>query len=151
MVTRPKAETHCAQCQRSPTQDTRGGGGAAIEHQFNLQRSVLRFRFSGRFLDLVSLSSSPSKLFTVRREKERGRKGALDMWVFYLISLPLTLGMVVLTLKYFAGPDVPRYVFFTVGYTWFCSLSIIIIVPADIWTVISYFHLNVSKCESDGT
>lgn len=58
------------------------------------------------------------------------------MWVFYLISLPLTLGMVVLTLKYFAGPGIPRYVFFTVGYAWFCSLSIIIIVPADIWTVI---------------
>ncbi|KAI5669819.1 hypothetical protein M9H77_19672 [Catharanthus roseus] len=58
------------------------------------------------------------------------------MWVFYLISLPLTLGMVILTLKYFAGPDVPRYVFFTVGYTWFCSISIIILVPADIWTTI---------------
>ncbi|KAG8383564.1 hypothetical protein BUALT_Bualt04G0026700 [Buddleja alternifolia] len=58
------------------------------------------------------------------------------MWVFYLISLPLTLGMVILTLRYFAGPDVPRYVFFTVGYTWFCSISIIILVPADIWTTI---------------
>ncbi|KAG5548480.1 hypothetical protein RHGRI_013982 [Rhododendron griersonianum] len=58
------------------------------------------------------------------------------MWVFYLISLPLTMGMVVLTLRYFAGPDVPRYVLFTVGYTWFCSLSIIILVPADIWTTI---------------
>ncbi|KAF5943642.1 hypothetical protein HYC85_017719 [Camellia sinensis] len=57
------------------------------------------------------------------------------MWVFYLISLPLTLGMVVLTLWYFAGPHVPRYVLFTVGYTWFCSLSIIILVPADIWTI----------------
>ncbi|KAL6558800.1 hypothetical protein OROMI_019150 [Orobanche minor] len=56
------------------------------------------------------------------------------MWVFYLISLPLTLGMVILTLKYFSGPDVPRYVLFTVGYTWFCSISIIILVPADIWT-----------------
>ncbi|KAL5982298.1 hypothetical protein ACLOJK_016369 [Asimina triloba] len=58
------------------------------------------------------------------------------MWVFYLISLPLTLGMVFITLRYFAGPDVPRYVLFTVGYTWFCSLSIIILVPADIWTTI---------------
>eukprot|EP01018_Ginkgo_biloba_P034789 Gb_30378 [translate_table: standard] len=58
------------------------------------------------------------------------------MWVFYLISLPLTLGMVAATLKYFAGPDVPRYVLFTVGYAWFCSLSIIILVPADIWTTI---------------
>lgn len=57
------------------------------------------------------------------------------MWVFYLISLPLTLGMVLITLRYFAGPDVPRYVLFTVGYAWFCSLSIIILVPADIWTV----------------
>ncbi|CAN4097307.1 unnamed protein product [Withania somnifera] len=58
------------------------------------------------------------------------------MWVFYLISLPLTLGMVIWTLKYFCGPEVPRYVFFTVGYTWFCSISIIILVPADIWTTI---------------
>ncbi|PKA59462.1 hypothetical protein AXF42_Ash016486 [Apostasia shenzhenica] len=56
------------------------------------------------------------------------------MWVFYLIALPLTLGMVAVTLRYFAGPDVPRYVLFTVGYTWFCSLSFIILVPADIWT-----------------
>ncbi|KAF7846602.1 hypothetical protein BT93_L4033 [Corymbia citriodora subsp. variegata] len=57
------------------------------------------------------------------------------MWVFYLISLPLTVGMVMFTLRYFAGPEVPRYVLFTVGYAWFCSLSIIILVPADIWTV----------------
>ncbi|KAL8200059.1 hypothetical protein R6Q57_011398 [Mikania cordata] len=60
----------------------------------------------------------------------------LKMWVFYLISLPLALGMVVLTLNYFAGPDVPRYVFITVGYTWFCSISIIILVPADISSTI---------------
>ncbi|KAJ7945435.1 LMBR1 domain-containing protein 2-like A [Quillaja saponaria] len=59
------------------------------------------------------------------------------MWVFYLISLPLTMGMVIFTLKYFAGPEVPSYVYFTVGYTWFCSLSIIILVPADIWATIS--------------
>ncbi|XP_057869998.2 uncharacterized protein LOC131076713 [Cryptomeria japonica] len=58
------------------------------------------------------------------------------MWVFYLISLPLTLGMVAATLKYFASPDIPRYVLFTVGYAWFCSLSIIILVPADIWMTI---------------
>ncbi|XP_058087280.1 uncharacterized protein LOC131234427 isoform X2 [Magnolia sinica] len=58
------------------------------------------------------------------------------MWVFFLISLPLTMGMVAMTLRYFAGPDVPRYVIFTVGYTWFSSLSIIILVPADIWTTI---------------
>ncbi|KAF5936956.1 hypothetical protein HYC85_024462 [Camellia sinensis] len=63
------------------------------------------------------------------------------MWVFYLISMPLTLGMVLLTLKYFAGPYVPRYVLFTVGYTWFCSLSIIILVPADIWTVFEFLRL----------
>ncbi|GMJ12913.1 hypothetical protein like AT5G65290 [Hibiscus trionum] len=56
------------------------------------------------------------------------------MLFFYLISLPLTLGMVILTLKYFAAPEVPNYVLFTVGYTWFCSFSIIILVPADIWT-----------------
>ncbi|GAV83164.1 LMBR1 domain-containing protein [Cephalotus follicularis] len=60
------------------------------------------------------------------------------MWVFYLISLPLTVGMVIFTLRYFAGPEVPRYVLFSVGYTWFCSLSIIILVPADIWTTLSH-------------
>ncbi|GMH24690.1 hypothetical protein Nepgr_026533 [Nepenthes gracilis] len=67
------------------------------------------------------------------------------MWVFYMISLPLTLGMVAFTLKYFAGPHVPRYVFFTVGYAWFCSLSIIILVPADIWTtIIGHYNGGVS-------
>ncbi|PWA73760.1 LMBR1-like membrane protein [Artemisia annua] len=47
------------------------------------------------------------------------------------------MGMVMFTLRYFAGPDVPRHILFTVGYTWFCSLSFIILVPADIWTAIS--------------
>ncbi|KAK4401853.1 hypothetical protein Sango_0926000 [Sesamum angolense] len=65
------------------------------------------------------------------------------MWVFYLISLPLTVGMVGVTLWYFMGPDVARYVRFTVGYTWFCSLSIVILVPADIWTV---RFLSSSSC-----
>ncbi|WJX47512.1 hypothetical protein P8452_34190 [Trifolium repens] len=59
------------------------------------------------------------------------------MWVFYLISLPLTVAMVIFTLRYFAAPSVPLYVLFTVGYTWFVSLSIIILVPADIWVTIS--------------
>ncbi|XP_013622145.1 PREDICTED: LMBR1 domain-containing protein 2 homolog A-like isoform X2 [Brassica oleracea var. oleracea] len=59
------------------------------------------------------------------------------MWVFYLILLPLTLGLVVFTLRYFAGPEIPRYVLVTVGYTWFCSVSVIILAPADIWTTLS--------------
>ncbi|KAK7319451.1 hypothetical protein RJT34_04172 [Clitoria ternatea] len=59
------------------------------------------------------------------------------MWVFYMFSLPVTVGMVIVTLTYFSGPDVPKYVFFTVAYTWFCSLSIIILVPADIWTTLN--------------
>ncbi|KAK7400342.1 hypothetical protein VNO78_11548 [Psophocarpus tetragonolobus] len=54
-----------------------------------------------------------------------------------MFSLPVAIGMVIVTLKYFSGPDVPKYVFFTVAYTWFCSLSIIIIVPADIWTTLN--------------
>ncbi|XP_074592775.1 uncharacterized protein LOC141848627 [Curcuma longa] len=67
------------------------------------------------------------------------------MWVFYLISLPLTLGMVTFTLHYFAGPDVPRYVVLTVGYAWFCSLSIIILVPADIWnTIIGHYNGGIA-------
>ncbi|RWW67909.1 hypothetical protein BHE74_00024602, partial [Ensete ventricosum] len=50
--------------------------------------------------------------------------------------------MVTITLRYFAGPDVPRYVILTVGYAWFCSLSIIILVPADIWTFIVFWLFN---------
>ncbi|CAM8904226.1 unnamed protein product [Rhodiola kirilowii] len=65
------------------------------------------------------------------------------MWVFYLISLPLTLGMVVLTLRYFAGPHVPNYVLITVAYAWFCSLSIIILVPADILTTLTHQYDGV--------
>ncbi|KAE8022661.1 hypothetical protein FH972_008444 [Carpinus fangiana] len=64
------------------------------------------------------------------RKRERG-----EMRLFYLISLPLRVGMVIFMLKYFAGPEVPRYVLFTVGYTRFCSLFVIILVLADIWAV----------------
>nr|XP_043607883.1 LMBR1 domain-containing protein 2 homolog [Erigeron canadensis] len=58
-------------------------------------------------------------------------------WWFYLISFPLALGMVMFTLNYFASPHVSRYVLFTVGYTWFSSISIIILVPADISSAIT--------------
>lgn len=73
------------------------------------------------------------------------------MWVFYLILLPLTLGLVVFTLRYFAGPEIPRYVLVTVGYTWFCSVSVIILAPADIWTVnicLSPFHCDYDRIVS---
>ncbi|RHN62692.1 putative LMBR1-like membrane protein [Medicago truncatula] len=59
------------------------------------------------------------------------------MRVFYMFSLPMTIGMVIFTLRYFSGPDVPKYVLFTVAYAWFCSISIIILVPADIWTTLN--------------
>ncbi|MFS8034170.1 hypothetical protein Hanom_Chr17g01578091 [Helianthus anomalus] len=70
------------------------------------------------------------------------------MWVFYLISLPLTMGMVPLTLRYFAGPDIHRYVFFTVGYTWFFFLSFIILVPVDIWAwlCVKFLVYRTSEC-----
>ncbi|KAF8660797.1 hypothetical protein HU200_057383 [Digitaria exilis] len=59
------------------------------------------------------------------------------MWVFYMISLPLTVGMVVATLRYFAGPAVPAHVLAVVGYAWLCSLSFVVLVPTDIWMAIS--------------
>ncbi|WVZ81943.1 hypothetical protein U9M48_029266 [Paspalum notatum var. saurae] len=59
------------------------------------------------------------------------------MWVFYMISLPLTVGMVAATLRYFAGPAVPARVLAVVGYAWLCSLSFVVLVPTDIWTAIS--------------
>lgn len=83
--------------------------------------SILRLKVTATLID---------RNRSIEREK---------MWVFYLISLPLTMGMVLFTLRYFAGPSVPLYVLFTVGYTWFVSLSIIILVPADIWLVLSPF------------
>jgi len=57
------------------------------------------------------------------------------MWVFYVISLPLTVGMVAATLRYFADPAVPARVLAVVGYAWLCSLSFVVLVPTDIWTV----------------
>jgi hypothetical protein len=63
------------------------------------------------------------------------------MWVFYLIALPLTVGMVAATLRYFAGPAVPLHVLATVGYAWLCSLSFVILVPTDIYTVRSRHSL----------
>ncbi|KAH6773243.1 LMBR1-like membrane protein [Perilla frutescens var. hirtella] len=45
--------------------------------------------------------------------------------------------MVGWTLWYFVGPGVALYVRITVGYTWFCSLSMIVLVPADIWATIT--------------
>ncbi len=57
------------------------------------------------------------------------------MWVFYALAGPIALGMVVATLQYFAASTVPLHVRWIVGYAWFCTISIIILVPADIWTV----------------
>lgn len=117
---------------RAPETQRQAPTAAAIR-SFVLQYNVVVncwFRHSHRLAP-----SSPFRFIwqKTHRGGEIFRDG--NMWVFYLISLPLTLGMVIVTLKYFAGPWVPRYVFLTVGYTWFCSLSIIILVPADIWMV----------------
>jgi hypothetical protein len=60
------------------------------------------------------------------------------MWVFYALAGPIALGMVVATLQYFAASTVPLHVRWIVGYAWFCTISIIILVPADIWTTVSY-------------
>jgi hypothetical protein len=59
------------------------------------------------------------------------------MWVFYALAGPIALGMVVATLQYFAASTVPLHVRWIVGYAWFCTISIIILVPADIWTTVS--------------
>ena len=50
-----------------------------------------------------------------RRGREKQVSFFHKMWVFYLMSLPLNLGMAIVTLRYFAGPHVPTYVLFTVG------------------------------------
>jgi hypothetical protein len=62
------------------------------------------------------------------------------MWVFYALAGPIALGMVVATLQYFAASTVPLHVRWIVGYAWFCTISIIILVPADIWTVRKNTH-----------
>lgn len=77
------------------------------------------------------------------------------MWVFYALAGPIALGMVVATLQYFAASTVPLHVRWIVGYAWFCTISIIILVPADIWTVripsipsplfLAYPHIHLCK------
>lgn len=57
------------------------------------------------------------------------------MWAFYAIALPLTLGMVIYVLHYFASPKVQRHVKIVVVYAWFVNMSIVILVPVDVWTV----------------
>jgi hypothetical protein len=59
------------------------------------------------------------------------------MWVFYALAGPIALGMVVATLQYFAASTVPLHARWIVGYAWFCTISIIILVPADIWSTVS--------------
>ncbi len=72
-----------------------------------------------------------------RNKNKEGVSGGgwFTMWVFYALAGPIALGMVVATLQYFAASTVPLHVRWIVGYAWFCTISIIILVPADIWTV----------------
>ncbi|KAL3692946.1 hypothetical protein R1sor_006597 [Riccia sorocarpa] len=58
------------------------------------------------------------------------------MWLFYTIALAITLSMVGATLRYFAAPNVTWTVLITVGYTWFCTVVIIVLVPADVWATL---------------
>ncbi|CAM6097600.1 unnamed protein product [Calypogeia fissa] len=55
------------------------------------------------------------------------------MWFFYPVAVAITLIIVGGTLKYFAAASVPLHVNLIVGYTWFCTVIIIVLVPADIW------------------
>jgi hypothetical protein len=59
------------------------------------------------------------------------------MWLFYALAGPIALGMVTGVLQYFAARTVPLHVRLIVGYAWFCTISIIVLVPADIWTTVS--------------
>ncbi|GBG59074.1 hypothetical protein CBR_g24418 [Chara braunii] len=59
------------------------------------------------------------------------------MWSFYAFALPVTLAMVVVTLHHFASSQVDRVARFTVGYAWFVSLSIVILVPIDVSSTLS--------------
>ncbi|CAI7797867.1 unnamed protein product, partial [Closterium sp. NIES-53] len=56
--------------------------------------------------------------------------------MFYAIALPVTLGMVIWTLIYYASPRVLQHVRIIVAYTWFVNVSIVILVPVDVWTAI---------------
>ncbi|BBN06055.1 hypothetical protein MPTK1_3g18010 [Marchantia polymorpha subsp. ruderalis] len=58
------------------------------------------------------------------------------MWLFYTVALAITLSMVGAVLRYFAAPNVPWHVLITVGYAWFCTVVIIVLVPADIWATL---------------
>eukprot|EP00850_Spirogloea_muscicola_P000577 SM000002S05657 [mRNA] locus=s2:1440309:1445495:+ [translate_table: standard] len=59
------------------------------------------------------------------------------MWAFYALALPVTLAMVVLTLHHFASPRVSPHVRLIVAFTWFINLSIVVLVPVDVWKTMS--------------
>jgi hypothetical protein len=65
------------------------------------------------------------------------------MWLFYALAGPIALGMVTGVLQYFAARTVPLHVRLIVGYAWFCTISIIVLVPADIWTVSSAIYCRL--------
>ena len=73
----------------------------------------------------------------------RAYKEPASMWMFYAISLPVTLGMVVWMLMYYASPRVLPHVRIIVAYAWFVNVSIVILVPVDVWTV---RQLKVGSC-----
>eukprot|EP00897_Mesotaenium_endlicherianum_P005633 jgi/Mesen1/5098/ME000252S04208 len=58
------------------------------------------------------------------------------MWQFFLIAIPIVLGMVIYVLHHFASPKVTPHVRVVVAYAWFVSLSIVVLVPVDIWNTI---------------
>jgi hypothetical protein len=88
-----------------------------------------------QFIPPSSVQSIPPFSSSLHDSAGAEARSGGEMWVFYMISLPLTVGMVAATLRYFAGPAVPAHVLAVVGYAWLSSLSFVVLVPTDIWTV----------------
>lgn len=63
------------------------------------------------------------------------------MWQFFAIVLPIILGVVTYMLHHYASPKVSLSSRIVVGYGWLISLSIVLLVPVDIWMTI---------CEASG-
>jgi hypothetical protein len=59
------------------------------------------------------------------------------MWAFFGVALVLVLGVIVLLLRRYAGPNVPVVVKLATSYAWLTSLSIVVIVPIDVYTTLT--------------
>ena len=59
----------------------------------------------------------------------------VKMWTFYVVAIITVVVMDLVTLFHYASPKADWMVKTVVAYAWFTNLSIVILVPIDVYTV----------------